>query len=76
MSDEAILTLDLFVREGRDWYEAELAVESLVEPVKVFVSPGDLDVVELKTTFSSDIRLSHSLEEDLHLVLAGMQCNS
>ena len=43
------LTLYLFVRQWRDWDEAVLGVESLVEPVKVFVSPRHLDVVELKT---------------------------
>ena len=59
MSDEVILTLDLFVREGRDWYEAELAVESLVEPVKVFVPPRHLDVVELEIT-DRLMRLSRS----------------
>ena len=45
-----ILTLDLFVRQRRDWYEAVLRVEPLVEPVEVFVSPRHLDIVELETT--------------------------
>ena len=49
-----ILTLYLFVRERGDWYEAVLGVQSLVEPVKVFVSPGHLDVVKLKTKRPSD----------------------
>ena len=44
-----ILTLDLFVREWRNRDEAVLGVESLVEPVEVFVSPGHLDIVELKS---------------------------
>ena len=74
MSGEAILTLDLFVRERRDWYEAELAVESLVEPVKVFVPPRHLDVVELKHQTSDEI--INKLGEDLHSGSAGMQCNS
>ena len=73
MSGEAILTLDLFVRERRDWYEGELAVESLAEPVKVFVPPRHLDVVELKQQTSDEII---KLEEDLHSGSAGMQCNS
>ena len=68
-----ILTLYLFVWERRDWDEAVLGVHSFVEPVKVFVSPGHLDVVELKA--NHQIRLPPKLGVDLHLGLAGMQCN-
>ena len=70
---EIILTLYLFVRERRDWYEAVLGVESLVEPVKVFVSPRHLNVVELVKT---NHQIINQLKEDLHLGSADMQCNS
>ncbi len=41
-------TLDLLVRQRRDRDAGELLHESLVQPVKVLVPPGHLDVVELK----------------------------
>ena len=43
-----LLTLNLFVGEGRDGDEHELAGQPLVEPVKVFIPSRDLDVVKLK----------------------------
>ena len=70
---EVILTLDLFVRERRDWYEAVLGVESLVEPVKVFVSPRHLDVVKLNTR---NEERSYSSNDVLHSASAGRRCSS
>ena len=49
-----ILTLDLFVRQWRHRYEAVLGVESLMKPIKMFVSSGHLDVVELITEHGLD----------------------
>ena len=42
-------TLYLFVWEGWDGNKAELGHQPLVQPVKVFVAPGHLDIVELKS---------------------------
>ncbi len=41
----------LLVRQRRDGDEAELGYEPLVEPVKVLVPSGYLDIVELKIKF-------------------------
>ena len=41
-------TLNLFVRQWWDWDKVELLLELLIEPVKVLVPPGHLDVIKLK----------------------------
>lgn len=46
------LTLNLFVRERRDRDEVKLGCESLVKPIKMLVSPGHLDIVELQPKMS------------------------
>ena len=43
-----VLTLNLFIWKWRDWNEGKLFSQSFVKPVKMLVSSGNLDIVELK----------------------------
>ena len=51
-----ILTLYLFVRKRRERDEVVLGVQSLVQPVEVFVSPGHLNVVKLENISVLELR--------------------
>ena len=53
-----LLTLYLFVRKRRERDEVVFRVQSLVQPVEVFVSPGHLDVVKLENISVLELRLT------------------
>ena len=53
-----LLTLYLFVRKRRERDEVVLGVQSLVQPVEVFVSPGHLNVVKLENISVLELRLA------------------